>query len=147
MARISRVVAPGHPHHVTQRGVRFIPIFQTDSDRRACLDFMAEALNRFSFDVLSWCLMTNHSHLIVVPKDSTVLTWGLGGAHRGCAGLKNFAEGVRGYLFEGRFGCCVLDERHLLAAGGYVELNPVRAGVVSEAGDYQMGVTLVFILL
>ena len=50
--------------------------------------------------------------------------------------MKNFSEGVRGYLFQGRFGSCVLDERHLLAAARYVELNPVKAGVVSEAGDY-----------
>ena len=61
MARISRVVACGYPHHVTQRGVRSIPIFQTDSDRRAYLDFMAEELNRFGVDVLAWCLMTNHT--------------------------------------------------------------------------------------
>ena len=53
MARISRVVASGYPHHVTQRGVRSIPIFQTDRDRRAYLDFMAEELNRFGVDVLA----------------------------------------------------------------------------------------------
>lgn len=58
MARIPRVVAPGYPHHVTQRGVRSIPIFQTDRDRQAYLDFMAEELNRFGVDVLAWCLMT-----------------------------------------------------------------------------------------
>jgi putative transposase len=60
MARISRVVASGYPHHVTQRGVRSIPIFQADSDRRAYLDFMADELNRFGIEVLAWCLMTNH---------------------------------------------------------------------------------------
>ena len=136
MARISRVVACGYPHHVTQRGVRSIPIFQTDSDRRAYLDFMAEELNRFGVDVLAWCLMTNHTHLIVVPKDSTVLARAIGEAHRRYTRMKNFSEGVRGYLFQGRFGSCVLDERHLLAAARYVELNPVKAGVVSEAGDY-----------
>ena len=56
MARISRVVASGYPHHVTQRGVRSIPIFHTDSDRRAYLHFMAEELNRFGVEVLAWCL-------------------------------------------------------------------------------------------
>jgi putative transposase len=50
--------------------------------------------------------------------------------------MKNFSDGVRGYLFQGRFGSCVLDERHLLAAARYVELNPVNAGVVKEAMDY-----------
>jgi len=60
MVRISRVVASGYPHHVTQRGVRSIPIFHTDSDRKAYLDFMADELNRFGIEVLAWCLMTNH---------------------------------------------------------------------------------------
>src|SRR4029077_12834336 len=136
MARISRVVASGHPHHVTQRGVRSIPIFQTDSDRRAYLDFMAEELNRFGVEVLAWCPMTNHTHLIVVPKDSKVMARAIGEAHRRYTRLKNFSDGVRGYLFQGRFGSCVLDERHLLAAARYVELNPVSAGIVREAVDY-----------
>jgi putative transposase len=136
MARISRVVASGYPHHVTQRGVRSISIFQTDSDRRAYLDFMAQELDRFGTEVLAWCLMTNHTHLIVVPKDSTVLARAIGEAHRRYTRMKNFSDGVRGYLFQGRFGSCILDERHLLAAVRYVELNPVSAGMVKEAVDY-----------
>jgi putative transposase len=136
MARISRVVAPGYPHHITQRGVRSIPIFQTDSDRKAYLDFMATELNRFGVEVLAWCLMTNHTHLIVVPSDATVLSQAVGEAHRRYTRMKNFSDGVRGYLFQGRFGSCVLDERHLLAATRYVELNPVKAGMVRDAGDY-----------
>jgi len=136
MARISRVVASGYPHHVTQRGVRSIPIFQTESDRRAYLDFMAEELNRFGVEVLAWCLMTNHTHLIVVPNGGAVLARAIGEAHRRYTRMKNFSDGVRGYLFQGRFGSCVLDERHLLAATRYVELNPVNAGMVKEAMDY-----------
>jgi len=73
MARISRVVASGYPHHVTQRSVRSIPIFQSDSGRLSYLDCMAEELNRFGVDVFAWCLMTKHTHVIVVPKDSAVL--------------------------------------------------------------------------
>jgi putative transposase len=136
MARISRVVASGYPHHITQRGVRSIPIFQTESDRRAYLDFMSQELNRFGVEVLAWCLMTNHTHLIVVPNDAAVLARAIGEAHRCYTRIKNFSDGVRGYLFQGRFGSCVLDERHLLAAARYVELNPVNAGMVKEAMDY-----------
>jgi putative transposase len=62
--------------------------------------------------------MTNHTHLIVVPKEERSLARAIGEAHRRYARMKNFAEGVRGYLFQGRFGSCVLDERHLLAARG-----------------------------
>ena len=136
MARISRVVASGYPHHVTQRGVRSIPIFGDVSERSAYLDFMAEELKRFSIEVLAWCLMTNHTHLIVVPSDAGLLARAIGEAHRRYTRMKNFSDGVRGYLFQGRFGSCVLDECHLLAAARYVELNPVSAGVVKEAGQY-----------
>lgn len=136
MARISRVVASGYPHHVTQRGVRSIPIFQNDGDRNAYLDFMAEELKRFSIDVLVWCLMTNHTHLIVVPNDAAVLSRAIGEAHRRYMRMKNFSDGMRGYLFQGRFGSCLLDECHLLAAVRYVELNPVNAAIVNEAARY-----------
>jgi hypothetical protein len=59
----------------------------------------------------------------------------IGEAHRRYTRLKNFSDGVRGYLFQGRFGSCVLNERHLLAAARYVELNPVSAGIVSKGGS------------
>ena len=80
MARIARLVVPGYPHHVTQRGVRLIPIFSDDTDRRAYLDIMAEQLDRFGVEVLAWCLMTNHAHLVVVPKDQVARA--IGEAHR-----------------------------------------------------------------
>jgi len=82
MARISRLVASGYPHHVTQRGVRSIPIFDDDGDRIAYLGFMAEELKWFSVEVLAWCLMTNHTHLIVVPSDARLLARAIGEAHR-----------------------------------------------------------------
>jgi putative transposase len=95
---------------------------------------MAEQLERFGVEVLAWCLMTNHTHLVVVPKDQVARA--IGEAHRRYTQLKNVADGVRGYLFQGRFGSCVLDEMHLLAAARYVELNPVHAGMVRSAEDY-----------
>jgi len=136
MARISRLVVPGYPHHVTQRGVRSIPIFSNDNDRSAYVNIMAEQLRRFGVEVLAWCLMTNHTHLVAVPKDRVALARAIGEAHRRYTRMKNFADGVRGYLFQGRFGSCVLDETHLLAAARYVELNPVHAGMVRSAEEY-----------
>ncbi|MCK4621532.1 MAG: transposase [Desulfuromonadales bacterium] len=136
MARLSRLVIPGYPHHVTQRGVRSINIFSSDEDRYAYLNFMAEESERFGLSFLAWCLMDNHVHLIVMPKEETSLVRAVGEAHRRYTRMKNFAEEVRGYLFQGRFGSCVLDEPHLLAAARYVELNPVKAGLVKQAWDY-----------
>jgi putative transposase len=136
MARISRVVVPEYPHHITQRGVRSMAIFQTDGDRQCYLEFLAEEAGRFGVEILAWCLMTNHVHFIAVPKKGDSLARAFGEAHRRYTRMKNFEEGVRGYFFQGRFSSCVLDERHLLVATSYVELNPVRAGIVRRAWAY-----------
>ena len=77
-----------------------------------------------------------HVHLIAVPEDERGLARAIGEAHKRYSRMRNFAEGVRGYLFQGRFGSCVLDEKHLAAAVRYVENNPVRAGMVKRAWEY-----------
>ena len=136
MARISRIIAAGYPHHVTQRGVRSMAIFQNDEDRRCYLQYVKEETERFGVEILSWCLMTNHVNFIAVPREETSLTRGFGAVHRKYTRKKNCSDGVRGYLFQGRFASCVLDERHLMAAAHYVETNPVRAGLVKAAWDY-----------
>jgi putative transposase len=109
MARISRIVVPNYPHHVTQRGVRSIPVFHTDSDRNRYLEFLRVEIDRFGINILAWCLMTNHVHFIAVPKSETALARAFGEAHRRYARMKNFEEGVLGYLFQGRFSSVVLD--------------------------------------
>lgn len=136
MARISRIVVTGYPHHVTQRGVRSMDVFHSDEDRRAYLAFLSEEAARFNVEILSWCLMTNHVHFIAVPNSETALARGFGEAHRRYTRMKNFSQGVRGYLFQGRFSSCVLDQRHLLAAARYVALNPVVAGMVETPWEY-----------
>jgi putative transposase len=136
MARISRIVVPHYPHHVTQRGVRSISVFHADDDRRRYLEFLAKEIDRFGVNILAWCLMTNHVHFIAVPQHETSLARAFGEAHRRYTRMKNFEEGVRGYLFQGRFSSVVLDERRLMAAARYVELNPVRAGIVDHPWEY-----------
>lgn len=111
-------------------------IFSADDDRREYLGFMAEEGDRFGVSFLAWCLMTNHVHLLAQPREEDSLACAIGEAHRRYTRRKNFAEGVRGYLFQGRFGSCVLDQQHLLAAGRYVERNPVRAKLVGDAKEY-----------
>ena len=133
---MARLVVPGLPHHVTQRGVRSIDVFDDDRDRKLYLDLIREQGGRFGVTFLSWCLMSNHVHFIAVPEREASLAHGFGEAHKRYSRAKNFREGVRGYLFQGRFGSCVLDEPHLLAAARYVELNPVSAGVVAMPEQY-----------
>jgi putative transposase len=116
--------------------VRSIDIFTNDIDRNAYLQFIKEESLRCRIDILAWCLMTNHVHFVAVPQDESSLARGFGEAHKRYTRMKNFSEGVRGYLFQGRFGSCVLDERHLLAAVRYVENNPVAVGIVEHAWEY-----------
>ena len=99
MARFARLIVPGYPHHVTQRGVRSVEIFANDEDRFAYLEFMKEESLRFGVSFVTWCLMTNHVHLIAIPEVDDSLARAIGEAHRRYTRRKNFAEGVRGYLF------------------------------------------------
>jgi len=137
MPRISRIVAVDCPHHITQRGVRSMDIFHSDHDRNPYLQFIKEESQRFEMDILAWCLMTNHVHFIAVPHAEISFAKGFGEAHKRYTRMKNFRDNVRGYLFQGRFGSCVLDEHHLLAAVRYVENNPVAAGMAKHAWEYR----------
>lgn len=136
MARISRVVLAGCAHHVTQRGVRSQDVFFSAEDRSEYLRLLGEQARRHGLRVISYCLMTNHIHLIVVPSRAAALAQGIGEAHKRYTRYVNFRQGVRGYLFQGRFFSCPLDERHFVAAIRYVERNPVRAGLAKQAWEY-----------
>ena len=136
MARLPRLVVPNYPHHLTQRGVRSMDIFTCDEDRVAYLAFVAEECQRHTVEVLAWCLMTNHVHFIAVPSTENSLARAFGEAHRRYTRMRNFAEKVRGYLFQGRFSSSVLDQTHLCAAVRYVEQNPVSAGMTLQAYNY-----------
>ena len=136
MARVGRVVAVGHPHHVTQRGNRRQRVFFGVGDYRAYLALMAEWCGRCDNAVWAYCLMPNHVHLVVVPASEQGFRVGIGEAHRRYTRRINFRKGWRGHLWQGRFGSCVLDEPHLLAAVRYVEQNPVRGGLVERPEDW-----------
>ena len=136
MARLARLVVPGLPHHITQRGTRRQPVFFQDADYHAYKTLLAEWCARAHVQVWAYCLMTNHVHLILVPKTADGLRQALGPAHRRYTRRINFREGWRGHLWQARFASYVMDERHLLAAVRYVELNPVRAGLVADPAVY-----------
>lgn len=82
MARISRIVVPGYPHHITQRRVRSTDVFHPDEDRRGYLQFLSEEAACFGVDILAWCIMTNHVHFIAVPDNETSFAIGFGEGHR-----------------------------------------------------------------
>jgi len=110
MARIVRVVAPGIPHHITQRGNRRQQTFFNDDDYRAYLSLMAEWCNKYDVGIWCYCLIPNHVHLIAVPKTKDGLNLATGEAHRRYSRRINFREGWRGHLWQGRFASFMMDE-------------------------------------
>jgi putative transposase len=133
MARLARVVAAGVPHHVTQRGNRRQPVFFGDEDYAAYRALLAEGCQAAGVEVWGYCLMPNHVHLVLTPGNEDGLRVALAEAHRRYSRRVNFREGWRGYLWQGRFASVPMDEAHLMACARYVELNPVRAGLVERA--------------
>jgi putative transposase len=137
MARIARVVVPGYPHHVTQRGSRRQPTFFCESDYQLYLKVVDKWCLREGVEIWAYCLMPNHIHLVAVPSASDGLACALGYAHRRYAVQINEREGWSGHLWQERFASFVMDESYLMAAVRYVELNPVRAGMVGRPEDYR----------
>jgi putative transposase len=129
-------VFSGYPHLVTQRGIRSMDVSHSELDRREYLGMLGEEIACRGVAILVWCLMTNHVHFVAVPRRETSLAGVFAAAHRRYTRMKNFTAGVRGYLFQGRFGSCVLDQSHLMHAARYVELNPVPAGLVTLPWEY-----------
>lgn len=136
MSRVARVVVPGFPHHVTQRGNRRADVFEVDDDREAYVRFLRRYGKRHGLAVWAYCLMTNHIHLVVVPQREDSLALALRDAHTVYAMHFNRRTQVSGHVWQGRFYSCPLDEVHLWAAVRYVERNPVRAGMVDRAEQY-----------
>lgn len=137
MARIARVVAPGCPHHITQRGNRRQQTFFCDEDYLAYLDLMAEWCRKCEVDIWGWCLMPNHVHLIAVPRTEEGMARAIGEAHRRYTRRINFREKWRGHLWQERFASFPMGESHVLAAARYIEMNPVAAGLVEHPEEYR----------
>jgi len=137
MARLARVVLPGHPHHITQRGNRRQDVFFCDEDYQLYLHLLKEWSAKEGLEVWAYCLMTNHVHLIVKPDENSDMSRAIGEMHRRYTRHINFREGWRGFLWQGRFSSFPMDEDWLLKALSYVELNPVKAGMVEQPWDYR----------
>ena len=136
MARLSRVVLPGGPHHVTQRGNGRAQTFFSDDDYALYRDLLAHACRAAEVAVWAWVLMPNHVHLILVPADADGIRRALAPVHRRYAGHVHARMKRTGHFWQGRFGCVAMDEAHLGAALRYVALNPVRARLAERASDW-----------
>ncbi len=136
MPRIARVVFPGVPHHVTQRGNRREQVFFVNTDRHAYLNYFREYAERHDLDVLAYCLMPNHVHMVVVPATAHALHRAMKPLHMRYAQHFNRVRRLNGRVWQGRYFSSPLDEIYLWNAIRYVELNPVRAKLTDRAENY-----------
>jgi putative transposase len=136
MPRIARVVIPGVPHHVTQRGNRRDDIFFEDADRQRYLQLLLEYSVKHGLKILAYCLMTNHVHLVCIPERADTLASVFRPLDMRYAQHFNWSRHISGRLWQGRPFSCALDDEHLCAAIRYAERNPVRARMVCSAEQY-----------
>ncbi len=137
MPRPARVVAVGVPHHITHRGNNRQDVFLTDEDRRRYQQLLLLNLAPCQADLLGWCWMSNHVHLIVVPQADDSLARLVRRVHSSYAQDFNRRRGRDGHLWRSRFYSCPLGRSHLGAALLYVDLNPVRAAMTGTATAWE----------
>ena len=136
MPKMARLVVPGLPHHITQRGGRGQRTFFEEVDYMTYVEILQALKQTACVDILAYCLMPNHIHAIAVPGNEKGLARLFGATHHRYARYINNRHGWKGHLWQERFHSFVMDENHLLAAVRYVELNPVRAGLCGRAEDW-----------
>ncbi len=137
MARLPRLTLPGYPHHVIQRGNNRQAIFASPADYELLLALLGENAGKFGVALHAYVLMGNHFHLLATPESSESLPQMMQAVGRRYVRHFNDAQGRTGTLWEGRYKSTLIQsERYLLACMAYIDLNPVRAGMVSDARDY-----------
>lgn len=132
MSRIARLVVPGLPHHITQRGNGRQRVFFEDADYALYLSLLAENCRAAGVECWGFCLMPNHIHAILVPGNADGLRAALAPTHRRYAGLINARRRKTGHFWQGRYGAAVMDEGHLAAAFRYILRNPVAARLAAS---------------
>lgn len=137
MARLPRYFVEGQPQHLIQRGNNREPIFAGDDDYSFYLECLQEAAERHGCAFHAFVLMTNHVHLLVTPETEQSLPKTLQSVGRRYVQSFNTTYDRTGTLWEGRYKATLIDsECYLLTCMRYIELNPVRAGMVNHPGDY-----------
>jgi putative transposase len=137
MARLPRLTVPGYPHHVIQRGNNRQMIFATVRDRELLLEALTESAAKFGVAIHAYVLMGNHFHLLATPETKDGLPQMMQALGRRYVRWFNQSQGRTGTLWEGRYKSTLIQtDRYLLACMAYIDLNPVRAGLVEHPRDY-----------
>jgi putative transposase len=126
------------PQHLVVRGNNRLPCFFNDQDRRVYLGYLGEYAVAQACEIHAYVLMTNHVHLLATAREAGAMSRFMQVLNRRYSRYANKAHGRTGTLYEGRFRSCLIEtERYFLAVMRYIELNPVRAGMVAHPSEYQ----------
>jgi len=136
MPRLDRIVIPDLPHHVTQRGNNRQKVFFSDHDREFYLTTLKKQADRHGLEIIGYCLMTNHVHLVVRPETEESLSPAIGRTHWLYSQHINLTRRRTGHLWQGRFHSCPLGDPHFWWTLSYIEQNPVRAKIVRLPWEY-----------
>ena len=137
MARLNRLTLAGLPHHIIQRGNNRQAIFTSVSDYQYLLALIDENAKKFEVDIHAYVLMSNHFHLLATPQTDTGLPQMMQAVGRRYVRYFNDTQARTGTLWEGRYKSTLIQtDRYLLACMAYIDLNPVRAGMLAEPRDY-----------
>ncbi len=137
MARLPRLTLPGFTHHVIQRGNNRQAIFASRADYQILLDLLEENARKFDVAIHAYVLMSNHFHLLLTPQTPDGLPQMMQALGRRYVRYFNDSQQRSGTLWEGRYKSALIQsERYLLACMAYIDLNPLRAGLVAAPGDY-----------
>ncbi len=145
MPRLARIVVPGSPHHITQRGNNKQDVFFVDEDKWQYLRILKEQSIKYAFSVLGYCLMTNHVHIIGIPDKEESLAKAVGRTNFIYTQYVNRMHSRSGHLWQNRFHSCAMDNNYFWTALRYVEQNPVRARLVRVPWTYPFSSSLVHI--
>lgn len=137
MARLPRLTVPGYPHHIIQRGNNRQAIFVDATDYEQLLTLLEEQSRKHRVAIHAYVLMSNHLHLLATPETAEGIPTMMQAVGRTYVRRFNQRHGRSGTLWEGRYKSTLIQaERYLLACMVYVDLNPVRAGLVADPADY-----------
>jgi putative transposase len=138
MPRRARIAVPGIPWHIIQRGNNRNACFFGEADYRYSLETLAEQAGRYGCAVHAYALMTNHVHLLLTPEEKNSAALLMKHLGQRYAQYINRRHRRSGSLWEGRFRSCLAqNERYVLTCYRYIELNPVRAGMVAHPREYR----------
>jgi putative transposase len=137
MPRMPRAVLVNTPHHLTQRGLDRQQVFSCDADYDVYLGLVRSCAERSGVALLGYCLMPNHVHWVVAPREPDSLARAFGDAHGRYAAYANALRARSGHFWQNRFFSCSLDRAHLWTAMRYVERNPVRALISDSASAFR----------